>query len=146
MREQKASSSSEGLSGEAGGVDAATTVLIVDDTWAMVSAMRAVLQHAGYQVLAAGDGQEALRIFSDQKDEIDLVILDLVMPRMDGKECLDALVELDPEVKVLVTTAHYLQLFLEETYAEMKLKAKGFIPKPCDPTMLLDLVADALRD
>ena len=146
MSKQEADSDSEELTGEAGGADTAATVLVVDDDPALVAALQMLLEGAGYQVLTAGNGHEALTIFSEQADDIDLILLDLVMPGMGGKKCLDCLLKLDPEARILMTTGYYLRLFREEAYEDMKPKVKGFVPKPCDPTVLLDLVAHAVQD
>ena len=137
MCEQETNSASEELAGKAGGAEGAATVLIVDDDSAIIASTRAALEDAGYQVLPARSGQEALELFTARHQDIDLVILDLVMPRMSGEECLDKLLEIDPKVRVLGTSGYYLD---DDMYRKIEAKVKVFVPKPIDPPMLLTLI------
>lgn len=143
MGEQETNSGDPQLAGEAGATDKTATVLIVDDDPAMIASTRALLEDAGYQVLVARHGEEALEVFRPDPGQIDLVILDLVMPRMGGEECLARLLEIDPEVRVLGTTGYYMD---DDSYQKIEPKLKGFIPKPIDPPILVKMVERALRD
>ncbi len=140
---QEPNSGDQELAGEAGAAKKAATVLVVDDDGAVIASTRALLEEAGYQILTARHGEQALEVFQAHPEQIDLVILDLVMPRMGGEECLDRLLEIDPEVRVLGTTGYYTD---DDTYKQMEPKVKGFIPKPVAPPIFLELVARALRD
>ncbi len=140
MDEQEANYSQE-VGSEAGG-EKGGTVLVVDDDPAMIASTSALLEDAGYHVLTARNGEEALEVFSADSEEIDLVILDLVMPRMGGEECLERLLEIDPEVRVLATTGYYID---DDSYQEIEPKLKGFIPKPIAPPILINIVQRALR-
>ncbi len=82
------------------------TILAIDDEPAIRTLVSEGLGRFGYTVLTAEDGIDGLEKFTAQKDEIELVILDLIMPRMDGYECLQGLRTLVPEVKVLVATGY----------------------------------------
>ena len=58
-----------------------------------------ILEKFGYTVLSVGDGQEALDVYEKEQGNISLVILDIIMPRMDGKECLEQLLRINPTVE-----------------------------------------------
>lgn len=79
-------------------------ILVVDDEAVLRETTESILADCGYDVLTAGDGEEALRIFEARHQEIAAVILDLAMPRMSGKEVFFALKQINPRVKVLVST------------------------------------------
>lgn len=80
------------------------TILVVDDERAMRKLVSGCLTRRGHRVLIAVDGVDALRKFRAHPDEIDLVVLDVDMPHMDGPECLRQIRRLKPEMSVLVAT------------------------------------------
>ena len=82
-------------------------LLLVDDDEITLSTGKKQLEKAGYTVITATDGEKALKIYSAQKDAVDLILLDLMMPGMGGAKCLQALLRLDPAVKVIITSGHY---------------------------------------
>ncbi len=82
------------------------TILLVDDEGGLREIGSQALSSKGYRVLTAASGEEALQIYRQRGPEIDLVILDLGMPGMGGVRCLQELIELDPEVKVLVASGY----------------------------------------
>ncbi len=82
-------------------------ILLVDDDVTTLRTGKKHLEKAGYTVITASDGEEALQIYSAQKDGIDLILLDLMMPGMGGAKCLQALLRLDPDVMVIITSGHY---------------------------------------
>ncbi len=82
-------------------------LLLVDDDETTLNTGKKQLEKAGYTVITATDGEKALKIYNAQKDAIDLILLDLMMPGMGGANCLQALLRLDPEVKVIITSGHY---------------------------------------
>jgi len=86
-----------------------------------------MLQRIGLTVLPAGNGQEALRVFTENKDRIDLVILDMVMPEMGGKVVYERLKKLNSEVKVLLASGYSLN---DEAAEIMRNGCDGFIQKP----------------
>jgi CheY-like chemotaxis protein len=81
-------------------------VLLVDDEAAVRSVGAMMLGRLGYQVLHAGSGEEALEIYRSRCGEVDLVILDLVMPGMGGGEVFDRLKAVDPGVRVLLSSGY----------------------------------------
>lgn len=82
------------------------TILLVDDEVHVLSTASEVLQSLGYKTLAATDGKTALELYALHKDEIDLVILDMVMPKMGGIEALLEMRRLHPLLKALFITGY----------------------------------------
>lgn len=103
------------------------TILIVDDEDLLRETMSEVLQNAGYQVIQAKHGIQALEIYRDQKDSISLIISDLGMPYMDGEELFNELKKITPDISVIISTG-----YLEKTSKEDMLKrgVKEIILKP----------------
>jgi DNA-binding NarL/FixJ family response regulator len=87
-------------------------------------------------VLQAVDGKEALDVFKKEGSQISLVILDLIMPEMGGKDCLAELLKINPQVKVLISSGYSADASLRET---IEAGARGFVKKPFR-------VNDLLRD
>ena len=75
------------------------TILLVDDEKSIRKLGEQMLRMAGYRVLTATNGREALEVYRSNQDRIALVILDLIMPEMGGKQCLEELLKIDPKVK-----------------------------------------------
>jgi CheY-like chemotaxis protein len=86
-----------------------------------------ILQHLGYQVTLAESGLRALEIYRQERDRIDLVILDMLMPAMGGAETFQKLKEIDPGVRVLLSSGYSLD---GEAQQAMAAGARGFIQKP----------------
>jgi PAS domain S-box-containing protein len=108
-------------------VKATGTVLLVDDEEVILDVGRELLEAIGYEVLTARGGREALRAYEDRQDEIDFVILDMVMPHMRGGECFDRLKEMDPAVKVLLSSGFSIDGEAKEI---LERGCDGFIQKP----------------
>lgn len=105
----------------------AKTILLVDDEDMIWDVLSDMLQELGYRVILAGDGQEAVQIYAGNPGQIDLVILDMLMPNMGGRETFFILKELDPKVKVLASSGYVSQ---EEIQDVMDSGAAGFLRKP----------------
>ena len=84
----------------------AATILIADDDESARSVISQMLNRFGYRVLLAETGLEALTIYRNNREAIDLVILDLIMPKMGGKQCLKEILAIDPAAKVLIATGY----------------------------------------
>jgi len=84
------------------------TVLIVDDEKIILETGKQMLEAMGYRVLLAANGQEALEIYERMGEQIDIVLLDMVMPNMGGGETYDRLKEIDPAIKVLLSSGYSL--------------------------------------
>ena len=115
------------------------TILIVEDEELTRTALRYVLTTKGYQVLEARDGQEGVELFSHQPDAIDLVLSDLMMPRLDGLEMLQALKQLRPTVKQILITA-----MPGDVQAWREQGVYDWLAKPFSMEQLLGRVAAAL--
>ena len=107
--------------------EATRTILLVDDEDMIWDVLSDMLQELGYQVILAGDGKEAVEIYSGNPGMIDLVILDMLMPNMGGQETFFMLKELNPDVKVLASSGYVSQ---EEIQDVMDAGASGFLRKP----------------
>jgi two-component system, cell cycle sensor histidine kinase and response regulator CckA len=110
------------------------TVLLVDDDDRVQEITRQIIEMGGYKVLVARSGEEALIKYRDRKDEISLVILDLIMPGMGGKECLRELRQIQPKLKVLIASGFSDAPSVQES---IKMGANGFIYKPFNSKELL---------
>lgn len=119
------------------------TVLLVDDEDLVRELGQRILMRSGYTVLMATNGEEALEIYGREKEHITLVILDLIMPAMGGKDCLKKLLEIDPEAKVLVASGYSPDASTEEC---LDRGAKGFVAKPFRVKELLQQVRTALHE
>jgi two-component system cell cycle sensor histidine kinase/response regulator CckA len=81
------------------------TILVVDDEEMVLTMAEMVLKSHGYRVMTANSGEQALKIFNDTKSLIDLVITDMVMPKMNGRELIEKVRVLSPATRVLCATA-----------------------------------------
>jgi len=113
----------------------------VDDEEALCQLIRDVLTRRGYRVLTATSGPDGVRLFREQADQVRLVILDMVMPGMDGRAVFEALREVDPEVRVLVSSG-----YMDEATAASILRrgVAGFLRKPYTLRELVEAVQAAL--
>ena len=116
-------------------------LLIVDDEPNVRLMLETTLASVGYEVTEACDGQAALDRLSGQDHELDLVLLDLLMPRMDGMELLRRLRAIGNIVPVVILTAHGS---IPEAVEAMKLGAIDFLAKPTTPDALRRVVADVI--
>jgi CheY-like chemotaxis protein len=105
------------------------TILFVDDEEEILRVGRKILAGLGYRVLTARDGQSSLEIYTAQGDEIDLVVLDYVMPGMGGREVFEALRQLDPDVRVLLSSGYSSN---NQVAHMLDQGCRGFIQKPYD--------------
>ncbi len=118
------------------------TILLADDEDSVRSLGQRILEKSGYHVLSAKNGREAVAIYQQEKDEISLVILDLIMPEMDGKQCLEEILKIDPDAKVLLASGYSPD---GETNLALESRAKGFVRKPYSVRHLLEAVRDVLK-
>ena len=109
----------------------AGTVLVVDDEEIVRATTRSVLEHAGFQVLIANDGDSALEIFREQHERIGAVLLDLSMPNLSGEATLRELQRIDPKVRVVLTSG-YSEPETAERFAS--LGVANFLRKPSTAT------------
>jgi PAS domain S-box-containing protein len=116
------------------------TVLVVDDEKMIRDLCRAILERGGYNVLLASDGQEGLDLFDAREAEIDLILLDMSMPRLSGVDCLRRILAARPSQRVLLATG-----FSKDIVPSDPLLARvPLILKPYRPAELLKALADCL--
>jgi DNA-binding NtrC family response regulator len=119
------------------------TILVVDDDQLVRAAIGHALADLGYQVIESADGEQALRVFRERRSEIAAILLDMVMPRMNGRTCYQALSEIDRAVRVVLMTGHAMN---DEVQSILDLGVCGFLAKPCSIDQLSTALSDALSD
>jgi signal transduction histidine kinase/ActR/RegA family two-component response regulator len=82
------------------------TILVIEENEAILDAVKRMLEHFGYTVITASNGEKAIEIYLVEQESIDLVILALNMPGMGGRKCLERLLEIKPELKTIVTSGY----------------------------------------
>jgi len=117
-------------------------VLFVDDEEVVIEVSSQMLQYLGYSVYEAKGGKEALEIYEDNKDRIDLVVLDLIMPDMGGSDTYDRLKEINSDVKVLLSSGFSIDGQAEDI---MKRGCNGFIQKPFNVIELSQKIKEVLN-
>ena len=115
------------------------TILIVDDEKNYPLVLSAVLQEEGFEALTATSGEEALEII--EHSDVDLVLTDMKMPKMDGIELLENIKQKDPELPVVMMTAHGT---VEKAVEAMQKGAYNYILKPFDNEQLIIYVNKAM--
>ncbi|MCP4219861.1 MAG: response regulator [bacterium] len=110
-------------------------ILVVDDESVMLHMTREILTDCGYDVVTAVNGEDGVRIFRNLEKKIRGVILDVMMPRMSGKEAFVEMKKIDPDIKVLVISGYKHHERIEELYA---LGIKEFLQKPYTAHKLSD--------
>ena len=118
------------------------TVLLVDDEEIVLDAGEMMLEKLGYDVLSTSSAEESLEIFAEKKDEIDLVILDLIMPTMNGGQIYDRLKEANPNVKVLLSSGYSINGQATEI---LERGCNSFIQKPFDIKQLSEKLHQVLH-
>ena len=103
------------------------TVLLVDDEDMIIDVGKPILEQMGYNVLTAAGGKEALDIYEKNKQEIGIVVLDMIMPGMGGGDTYDRLKELNPNIKVLLSSGYSIN---GQATKILERGCDGFIQKP----------------
>jgi two-component system cell cycle sensor histidine kinase/response regulator CckA len=137
----KAGAETEVAGKEAAGVGGTETILVVEDDDTVRDMARAVLEGFGYTVISAADGEEALKLFNENREAISLAILDIIMPKRDGMRMFEEMRTQNPSLR---------RLFISG-YADDVLKSKGvdggnsdFLRKPFSPLELAAKVREIL--
>ncbi len=117
-------------------------ILLVDDEDLIVDVGEKLLARMGYSVLVARSGREAIDIYSKKKNNIEMVILDMIMPDMSGGETYDKLREINPDIKVLLSSGYSLRGQAKDILAR---GCKGFIQKPFNMRELSHKLREVLK-
>jgi len=117
------------------------TILLVDDEEMITDVGELLLGKLGYHVLTAKSGQEAIDVYGKNMGDIDLVILDMIMPGMNGGETYDRLKEIDPDIKVLLSSGYSISGQAREI---LDRGCNGFIQKPFSMKAISQIIKENL--
>jgi len=117
------------------------TILLVDDEKMGLEVTAELLESMGYRVYAAGSGQEAIATYIEKRNEIDLVMLDMVMPGISGGETFERLRKINPHIRVLLSSGYSLEGQAQQI---MDRGCNGFLQKPFHPEKLSSKVREVL--
>jgi CheY-like chemotaxis protein len=117
------------------------TILLVDDEHLIRKFGKRRLEFEGYSVFTASDGEEALELYREKIDRIDLVLLDLMMPGIGGKQCLTEILQLNPQAKIVIASAYSPG---DGSLQELIKMASGHLRKPYLSEQLLQVVRSTL--
>ena len=118
------------------------TILVVDDEAQVLKVCARLLQKLGYEVLTASGGREAIELVRQQKAKISLVLLDMTMPEMSGRQTYESLQKILPGVKVLLSSGYSIE---GQAQALLDSGCNGFIQKPFDALALSTKVQELLQ-
>jgi len=119
----------------------AETVLLVEDEEGLRQLLKTVLEGAGYRVLEAGNGTQALDLSGGHSGPIDILASDVVMPGMSGRELVERIAPLRPEARVLLISGYTQTAGFENTIAKA---GAAFLQKPFTPDVFLTKVREVL--
>ena len=117
-------------------------VLVVDDEEGIRGLARKTLEHHGYRVLTAIHGADAVRVYAQYGETIDLVLMDLAMPIMDGYSAIVAIRAIDPEARIVISSGHASEGGITRA---LELGAQFYAPKPYMAETLLRAIDSILR-
>lgn len=118
------------------------TILLVDDEEMITEVGKALLEKLGYRVVAVNGGEQAVEAVRERGREIDLVVLDMIMPGLDGGHTFDRIRAFRPDLKVLLSSGYSID---GEATEIMERGCDGFIQKPFDFVALSEKVRDILE-
>ena len=116
-------------------------IMLVEDEKLLLELLKSVLEEDGFHVVTAADGEEAVEIFREKKNEIGLVLSDMGLPKLGGWEMFEKLRVIDPSVKVILASGFVDQEMRVEV---MKKGAKDFVQKPYVPNMIIKRIHEVL--
>ncbi len=117
------------------------TILVVEDNPEVRNLNRTVLETFGYRIVEANDGEEAVTQFLRYRDEIDLVVMDVVMPKLNGREAYAKISDIRPDVKILFTSGYTADIVQQKGIIT---EGFNFLSKPMTPATLLKKVRELL--
>jgi DNA-binding response OmpR family regulator len=117
------------------------TILVAEDNQEVRKLTKEILTRKGYSVIEALDGEQAIQKFLDQQETIDLILLDVVMPKKNGKEVYEEIIKVKPKVKVIFTSGYTGDVVIDKGIHE---EAMDFIAKPLSVRDLLLKIREVL--
>ena len=120
----------------------AEIVLLVDDEEIVIGVGKHMLEKLGFSVLTATSGKEAIDIYRNNKDRIELVVMDMIMPGMGAGDTYNELQAFDPEIKVLLSSGYGVD---QQTSEILNRGCKGFIQKPFNIQVLSEKIGEVLK-
>ena len=117
------------------------TILLAEDEESVRKLIKEVLEADGYRVVEAADGEEAVNKFMENKDRIDILLLDIVMPKMSGREVYERIKKIKPDIKLLMASGYPADFISQKGILEEGL---NFIAKPMSPPKLLKKMREVL--
>ena len=118
------------------------TVMLVDDEEVVIDVGVQLLKKLGYNVLEAGSGKEAIRVFSEKRDKVDIVILDMIMPDIGGGEVYNRIKEIDPKVRVLLSSGYSID---GQATDILERGCNGFVQKPFNMKVMSTKIREILN-
>jgi PAS domain S-box-containing protein len=122
-------------------INTAYTILLAEDEFVVRKLTKQVLEEFGYQVMEAVDGEDAVNKFVDNKDTIDLLIFDIIMPKMSGQEAYDKIMKITPGIKIILTSGYPADFINKDAIIK---EGINFMAKPISPARLLKKVREVL--
>jgi signal transduction histidine kinase len=122
-------------------VSGTETVLVAEDDWAVRKLIRSILEEFGYTVIEASNGSEAVEQFADHREQIDLMLFDMVLPEMSGKQAFHEIASVEPGVPVI-----FISGYPEEQIGSHMSEPQPIVAKPISPADLLTKVRQTLDE
>jgi len=119
------------------------TILLIDDEKMIIDVGRELLKELGYRVLPAMSGPEAIDVFQKNQDDIDMVIMDMIMPGMGGGETFDRLRDINPDIKVLLSSGYSIN---GQATKILRRGCDGFIQKPFNMNQLSEKIQKIMEN
>jgi CheY-like chemotaxis protein len=117
-------------------------ILLVDDEEAIREVTKAILESYNYQTITAKNGMEAITIYAQYQNQIKVVLMDMMMPEMDGNTAIRTLKTINPQVKIIASSGRNMQHLLEDNN---ETQVTGILLKPYSNEELLQKLHFALR-
>jgi len=117
------------------------TVLFAEDDPDVKKLIKDVLTKYGYTVMEAADGEEAVKVFMDNRDKIDILVFDMIMPKMKGDEAYKEILKIRPEIKVIFMSGYTEEIMYGKGVLE---KGLSFVSKPVSPHEILTRIREVL--
>ncbi len=118
------------------------SILVVEDEEEILEITKKILEKHAYKVIKAIDGKEAIALYSQHKEEIKVVLIDVMMPVMDGSASIRELRKVNPEIKIIAVSG----LTEEDKLAEVADFANAFLSKPYSSEVLLQTIHKVLNE